>query len=137
MTIADRLRVPPEQLRWKFEPTEFDLPPDEPADTSAFPPGQTRAVRAMEIGLALRGHGYNIFVAGDPGTADPSDGVDVAAPEHATRRVSRTNRSRARGIIDMISTTPQIVTWFRHSPHGCASRIRTPVSERKSPVPTP
>jgi len=68
MTTADRLRVPPEQLRWKFEPTEFPIPTDEPPESGAFPPGQNRAVRAMEIGLALRGHGYNIFVAGDPGT---------------------------------------------------------------------
>jgi len=34
--------------------------------------GQERAVRALELGLGIRNHRYNIFVAGDPGTGKTS-----------------------------------------------------------------
>ncbi len=68
MKTDDRLRVPPEQLRWSLDPAELGFASTAEVAPGTRTPGQSRAVRAMEVGLALRGHGYNIFVAGDPNT---------------------------------------------------------------------
>jgi predicted ATP-dependent protease len=68
MNVADRLRVPPEQLRWTLDPTHLGFKTTEEVARGTYTPGQRRALRALEIGLALRGHGYNVFVAGEPGT---------------------------------------------------------------------
>jgi len=68
MKTADRLRVPPEQLRWSLDPGDLGFESTREVTGTAFTPGQHRALRALEIGLSLRGHGYNVFVAGEPGT---------------------------------------------------------------------
>jgi len=68
MNTADRLRVPHEQLRWTLEANDLGFSSTDEVSGSAFTPGQHRALRALEIGLSLRGHGYNVFVAGEPGT---------------------------------------------------------------------
>ena len=50
------------------------IPPNYPFQTTAeLPPsdeviGQERAVKAIEFGLSITNHGYNIFVSGIPGT---------------------------------------------------------------------
>lgn len=66
---ADRLRVPPEQLRWQLDPKDLGFGSTDDVVGSSFTPGQYRAVRALEIGLDLRGKGFNVFVAGEPGTS--------------------------------------------------------------------
>ncbi|MDR7522074.1 MAG: ATP-binding protein [Armatimonadota bacterium] len=72
MSAGDELRqarrVLPEQVRWTCRPE--DLPFETTAD---LPPGdsivgQDRAVRALDFGLIVPQTGYNIFVAGPPGT---------------------------------------------------------------------
>ena len=68
MKSLDRLRVPPEQLRWELDASDLGFESTREVNASPFTPGQHRALRALEIGLALRGHGYNVFVAGEPGT---------------------------------------------------------------------
>lgn len=68
MNTVDRLRVPPEQLRWSLKGEDLGFKTTDEVRGSAFTPGQHRAVRALEMGLTLRGHGYNVFVAGEPGT---------------------------------------------------------------------
>ncbi len=68
MNSVDRLRVPAEQLRWSLDASELGFETTREVAACATTPGQHRAVRALELGLSLRGHGYNVYVAGDPGT---------------------------------------------------------------------
>ncbi|HXF83632.1 MAG TPA: ATP-binding protein [bacterium] len=64
----DRHRLRPEQLRWICDPatlpftTTAEVRPDEVII------GQDRAVRAMDLGLAITRPGYNVYVAGPVGT---------------------------------------------------------------------
>lgn len=60
--------LPPEQLRLRFEASEFGH-----ATTESVAPlegiiGQERALRALRFGLGMRDQGYHIFVAGPAGT---------------------------------------------------------------------
>jgi predicted ATP-dependent protease len=72
MSTADELRagrrVPAEQVRWVCQPDElpFATTAELPAEDSIV--GQERAVRAIDFGLSVPQTGYNIFVAGPPGT---------------------------------------------------------------------
>lgn len=65
---AQSLRVPPANLRRVCDPASLGF-----ADTREVTPmegtiGQDRAVQAMQFGLDIRAVGYNLFVAGPPGT---------------------------------------------------------------------
>ncbi len=67
MDIKDFI-VPVSELRHVCDPAEFPF-----ATTAEMKPreeviGQVRAVSAIEFGLSIRNHGYNIFVSGIPGT---------------------------------------------------------------------
>jgi lon-related putative ATP-dependent protease len=58
----------PEELHYICDSTQFEF-----ETTESVPPldgiiGQERAVRAMEFGLAIKRHGYNIFMTGMTGT---------------------------------------------------------------------
>ena len=58
----------PEELRYICDPTQFEF-----ETTESVPPlkgiiGQERAARAMEFGMAIKRHGYNIFMTGSSGT---------------------------------------------------------------------
>ena len=73
-TNADVRALPPEKLRRVKSPESWKL-----KDTGAIrvrageqPIGQERAVEAMEFGLVVQGRGYNIFVAGQPGSGRTS-----------------------------------------------------------------
>lgn len=61
-------RVPAEQVRWTCRPEDlpFETTADLPAGESIV--GQARAVQALDFGLAVPQPGYNVFVAGPPGT---------------------------------------------------------------------
>lgn len=66
--LRTRHRVRPEQLRWTCDPgslpfrTTAELKPDEVII------GQERAVRALDLGLAIEKPGYNVYIAGPVGT---------------------------------------------------------------------
>lgn len=67
----------PEQLRRKYKSTDFGFD-----TTAAVAPlegiiGQERAARALEFGLKIRRHGYNIFVSGATGTGRNSYAVSL------------------------------------------------------------
>ncbi|MCW3489849.1 Lon protease family protein [Dethiobacter alkaliphilus] len=77
----------PEELRYICDPSQFEF-----ESTESVPPlegiiGQERAVRAMEFGLTIKRHGYNIFMTGRTGTGKISYAQtlvnDVAAKEKA------------------------------------------------------
>ncbi len=61
-------RVPAEEVRWTCRPEDlpFETTAELPAGESIV--GQDRAVRALNFGLTVPQPGYNIFVAGPPGT---------------------------------------------------------------------
>jgi lon-related putative ATP-dependent protease len=66
--LRQELRLPWEELTWSGPPegiiknTTADIEPQEEII------GQDRAVKALRRGLAMKGSGYNIFVAGNTGT---------------------------------------------------------------------
>ena len=68
-TIASQqLQVPAERLRWVCDPAELDF-----ASTAEVAPlegtvGQDRAVQALNFSLEMQAPGFNLFVAGQPGT---------------------------------------------------------------------
>jgi len=58
----------PEELRWKCDPEIFEF-----ASTSDIEPiegilGQERALKALRLGVELKGPGYNIYMAGLSGS---------------------------------------------------------------------
>ena len=64
----ERRTLKPEELRYYCDPAQFEF-----ETTESVPPlegiiGQERAVRAMEFGLSIKRHGYNIFMTGSTGT---------------------------------------------------------------------
>jgi len=66
--IRSSRRVPVDQVRWtcRFEDLPFETTADLPPGDSIV--GQARAVNALDFGLTVPQPGYNIFVAGPPGT---------------------------------------------------------------------
>ena len=65
---ADGLRLKPDQLRNTCDPAIF--PFETTADVEPLDEiiGQDRAVRAIEFGLEISSSGFNLFLAGPPGT---------------------------------------------------------------------
>ena len=64
--------LPASELRHACDPAEFSF--ETTADLSLREEviGQERAVKAIEFGLSIQNHGYNIFVSGIPGTGKNS-----------------------------------------------------------------
>src|SRR5512140_3303306 len=67
MDIKER-ELPVSELRHETDPASFPFETTADLSPAAEVIGQTRAVHAVEFGLSIRNHGYNIFVAGVPGT---------------------------------------------------------------------
>ncbi len=67
MDIKDRA-IPHSELRHVCDPAEFPFRTTSELALKDEVIGQTRAVKAIEFGLSIRNHGYNIFVSGIPGT---------------------------------------------------------------------
>jgi lon-related putative ATP-dependent protease len=60
--------VPLAELRQVCDPAEFPFRTTEELPLKDEIIGQARAVKALEFGLSIANHGYNIFVSGVPGT---------------------------------------------------------------------
>jgi lon-related putative ATP-dependent protease len=67
MDIKDR-EVQLSDLRHTCDPSEFPFKTTAELSLRDDVIGQTRAVKAIEFGISMRNHGYNIFVSGIPGT---------------------------------------------------------------------
>jgi lon-related putative ATP-dependent protease len=69
---ADDYRVPPEKLRWVCDPEQFDFnsTADIPELEGAI--GQKRALKSIDFGLGMQMNGFNLFLAGEPGTGRSS-----------------------------------------------------------------
>ena len=67
-----RHKVPVEELHISCDPLDFEF-----ETTEEVPPlediiGQERAVKAMDFGLRIKQHGYNIYISGITGTGKNS-----------------------------------------------------------------
>ena len=67
MDIKDFV-VPISELRHTCDPAEFSFKTTTEVKPREVVIGQARAVSAIEFGLSIKNHGYNIFVSGIPGT---------------------------------------------------------------------
>ena len=68
----DDLRLRPDELRWRCEPSQFEF-----VSTEELPPlegtiGQERALTAIDFGIGIRDSGFNLFILGQPGTGRTS-----------------------------------------------------------------
>jgi predicted ATP-dependent protease len=62
------LELTPAQLRWQCTPPQLGITGMEEVKPLKEIIGQDRALRALQIGMAMQQHGYNIFVTGAQGT---------------------------------------------------------------------
>jgi lon-related putative ATP-dependent protease len=60
--------IPIAELRHATDPAEFPFETTTELALTEEVIGQARAVKAIEFGLSIKNHGYNIFVSGVPGT---------------------------------------------------------------------
>jgi lon-related putative ATP-dependent protease len=61
-------RLSPEELYWRCDPDQFDFETTQELEPLSDPIGQPRAIEAMQFGVNVEQHGYNIFALGLPGT---------------------------------------------------------------------
>lgn len=66
--IENRLRVPAEHLTTRIDASQLGLTGTRDAPALEGTVGQDRALRALEFGLGVRAPGFNVFVAGAPGS---------------------------------------------------------------------
>ncbi len=66
--LLDEKRVPAEQLRRTIDASDFDFETTESLDAECGTIGQERALEAIKAGLAMHGHGFNIYASGPVGT---------------------------------------------------------------------
>jgi len=65
---SNHLEVPFESLRRRCKPDEITYDSTDQVSPLRDFIGQERAIKAMQFGLAMKAPGYNIYVAGPPGT---------------------------------------------------------------------
>jgi ATP-dependent Lon protease len=63
------IELAPEKLRWHCDPARIPYETTAQAEPIAGPLGQTRALRALKMGVELAAPGYNVFVCGLSGTS--------------------------------------------------------------------
>src|SRR5512143_553303 len=71
MDIRER-ELPVSELRHETDPAEFPFRTTTDLGLKEEVIGQARGVHAIEFGLSIKNHGYNIFVSGVPGTGKNS-----------------------------------------------------------------
>jgi lon-related putative ATP-dependent protease len=66
------LKIPTDRLRWSCDPSlfEFETTSDLPELEGTL--GQERALRAIDFGLGMTRDGFNLYLAGEPGTGRTS-----------------------------------------------------------------
>lgn len=86
--MKERCRVPVAQLRRVWNPGQIGIETTEDAPGLDGLVGQERAVAALNFGLGMRSHGYNIFVAGPAGTGKTSYTCSVTNAHAASMPVA-------------------------------------------------
>ena len=77
----------PEELRLVCDPEQFEFETTEDVPPLEGIIGQERAVKAVEFGLGIKRHGYNIFMTGLTGTGKTSYARTVALEKAVNERV--------------------------------------------------
>ncbi len=85
--LKERLRVPVERLRRHCRPEELGCETTGEVQPLKDFIGQERAVRAMHFGVTMRAPGYNVYVAGPPGTGKSTYINDILMLEAAGGKV--------------------------------------------------
>lgn len=67
-TLAAGLRLAPEALTRPFDPAQFPFRTTDDLEPFLGVLGQERAVEALQFGVAMPRHGYNVYVMGESGT---------------------------------------------------------------------
>ena len=70
-------RLKPEKLVNKYDPFQFAFETTGDIEPLENIIGQERAVRAMDFGLTIKRHGYNIFMTGVTGTGKTSNARSI------------------------------------------------------------
>ena len=65
-------RIPVEKLRWVCDPALFSFKTTDEITNLEWSIGQERALAAIEFGLGMPNSGYNLYLAGEPGTGRSS-----------------------------------------------------------------
>ena len=81
----DDRRVEPEKLRRHVDPGGLGFGTTEEVEPTSEPLGQGRAMEALTFGIEVRAPGYNIFVAGPPGSGRSTAVSDVVSRFAATQ----------------------------------------------------
>ncbi|MBI2851596.1 MAG: AAA family ATPase [Chloroflexi bacterium] len=68
----EQYEIPADKLRWECDPRLFDFECTKDLSPLRDFIGQERATRAVSFGLSMENSGYNIYVAGLPGTGKTS-----------------------------------------------------------------
>ena len=64
--------VPAEKLRWVCDPAALGFKSTDEIATLEGSIGQARALAAIDFGLGMTNNGFNLYLAGDPGTGRSS-----------------------------------------------------------------
>ncbi len=67
MSAAD-CKLPVEKLRWMCDEGQFSFTTTDELEELEGTLGQERALKSIDFGLDMQGSGFNLFLAGDPGT---------------------------------------------------------------------
>lgn len=70
--MTDRLTISPERLKWSCDPAAFGFASTEELPELEGALGQERALRAIDFSLDMNRDGFNLFLAGEPGTGRTS-----------------------------------------------------------------
>jgi len=62
------IALPPDSLRRRCDPAGFAFASTAELPDPATHPGQSRALEALQMGMRMRGNGYNVFACGPTGT---------------------------------------------------------------------
>ncbi len=68
-TARKHASLPPEKLRWHCDPARIPFQTTAEAEPLEGVVGQSRAIRALKMGVELEAPGYNVFVCGLAGTS--------------------------------------------------------------------
>ncbi len=84
--IRTRLRVAPEQLKRRMDPNSLPFQTTAEIQPLIGTIGQPRAIDAIEFGLEIDTHGYNLFLSGNTGSGRESTILDYLAQLAANLR---------------------------------------------------
>jgi len=79
--MTEYRELEPEELTHRCDPSQFHFETTEEIPSLEGTIGQERAINAIEFGLGIETHGFNLFVAGQPGT-----GKNTSVREFVDRR---------------------------------------------------